>query len=642
MGGQYEEHHDEPQGEHETALPARGALLVGLPAEGVAHASAGVFVLGQPLHRGEHVPGAFPGPRRPDQQRRREPVEARDDARARPEFGPGEGRDRHHLLIGPAHIEPPDVVGRLAEAGLRLGLHPVRLAIAVEIVDVERRQRRLQRLEQLRQRDAERLHLLAVHLHEQLRGVDADRRIHTAQLGQRVGVGGELSRQAGEPRHVVHPPVLEIQLETRGRTEADDLGEVEREAARLLQLEEIPVDGAEHRGELLPRSGPLVPRLQHDEHDRRVRLVRILDKVEADERDDVVDRRLLQEKPFDLLHDGFGALPRGIVGELDEHAEVPLVLARNEAARDGPHEDQQQDHRHPEGGEERAGPVDHATSGAKVALGHRAEPAIEATEEPVEGSRHDAARRRARRSLRYRTQQDGAQRRGQGERDDARQDHRNRDGDGELLVHESRDASQERDRDEHGAQHQDDGDQRPTHLAHRLVSGDGGRDPLLGHDALDVFDHDDCVVHDDADREHQTEQREQVDREAEHLHPEECPDHGDGHRDHRDEGRPPALQEDEDHQGHEQQRLEQRLHDLLDRLGDVRRRVERDRPADARWEALGELAHSGDDLTFHLEGVRAGTQEYRGQSRGRAVEPAGQVVVPCAEMRVPDVGEVYE
>src|SRR2546430_6694595 len=35
----------------------------------------------------------------------------------------------------------------LPEAGLRLGLHPVRLAIAVEIVDVERRQRRLQRLE---------------------------------------------------------------------------------------------------------------------------------------------------------------------------------------------------------------------------------------------------------------------------------------------------------------------------------------------------------------------------------------------------------------------------------------------------------------------------------------------------------------
>src|SRR2546422_4190851 len=43
----------------------------------------------------------------------------------------------------------------------------------------------------------------------------------------------------------------------------------------------------------------------------------------------------------------------------------------------------------------------------------------------------------------------------------------------------------------------------------------------------------------------------------------------------RDERRPPALQEDEHHERHEQHGLEQRLHDLVDRGGDVRGRVER-------------------------------------------------------------------
>src|SRR2546426_1866459 len=59
---------------------------------------------------------------------------------------------------------------------------------------------------------------------------------------------------------------------------------------------------------------------------------------------------------------------------------------------------------------------------------------------------------------------------------------------------------------------------------HRPVGGDGGRHVLLRHDALDVLDDDDGVVHHDADRQHEAEQREQIDREAEQLHPEEGAD----------------------------------------------------------------------------------------------------------------------
>ena len=63
---------------------------------------------------------------------------------------------------------------------------------------------------------------------------------------------------------------------------------------------------------------------------------------------------------------------------------------------------------------------------------------------------------------------------------------------------------------------------------------------------------------------------------------------------------------------------------------------------DALRKALGELGHPVDDLALHLEGVRTGTQEYRRQGRGRAVEPASQVVVSRAEVSVSDVREVHQ
>ena len=62
---------------------------------------------------------------------------------------------------------------------------------------------------------------------------------------------------------------------------------------------------------------------------------------------------------------------------------------------------------------------------------------------------------------------------------------------------------------------------------------------------LDIFDHDDGVVDHDADREHETEQREIVDRKAERGHRREGANQRHRDRDDRDDGRTPSLQEDE-------------------------------------------------------------------------------------------------
>ena len=81
---------------------------------------------------------------------------------------------------------------------------------------------------------------------------------------------------------------------------------------------------------------------------------------------------------------------------------------------------------------------------------------------------------------------------------------------------------------------------------------------------LHVLDDDDRVVHDEADREHDREQRQQVDREAGGQHQERRADERDrdGHR--RDQRRSRRAEEEEDHHDDDQQRLGERLEHLLD------------------------------------------------------------------------------
>ncbi len=59
---------------------------------------------------------------------------------------------------------------------------------------------------------------------------------------------------------------------------------------------------------------------------------------------------------------------------------------------------------------------------------------------------------------------------------------------------------------------------------------------------LDVLDHDDSVVDDDTDREHEAEQCEIVDRKTEHRHNREGSNQRDRNGDDRNDRGPPALQ----------------------------------------------------------------------------------------------------
>ena len=106
-----------------------------------------------------------------------------------------------------------------------------------------------------------------------------------------------------------------------------------------------------------------------------------------------------------------------------------------------------------------------------------------------------------------------------------------------------------------------DGHHRAGHLLHGLEGRVARRQPVLDV-VLDRLDDDDRVVDDEADRQHQAEQRQRVDREAEQREDRERADQRHRHGEQRDQRGAEALQEDEDDDDDEDERLEQRLDDL--------------------------------------------------------------------------------
>jgi hypothetical protein len=174
-------------------------------------------------------------------------------------------------------------------------------------------------------------------------------------------------------------------------------------------------------------------------------------------------------------------------------------------------------------------------------------------------------------------------------------------------------------------------------LCHRAIGGNARRHLLLLHDALDVLDDDDRVVDDDADGEHEPEEREQIHRESENPHAEEGADDRDRHGQQRNDGRAPVLQEDEDHERHESHRDQQRLHDLVNRSGNEGRGIVADFLVHAGGKRFLQLRHARHERVAHRERVCAGPQVHNDQRSGLVVEAADEPVVAGAELHRADV-----
>jgi hypothetical protein len=160
------------------------------------------------------------------------------------------------------------------------------------------------------------------------------------------------------------------------------------------------------------------------------------------------------------------------------------------------------------------------------------------------------------------------------------------------------------------------------------------------HHALDVLDDDDRIV-DEENGEHHAEQRQRVDRVAEQRQHAEGTEQDDGHGERRDQGGAYVLEEQQHHEEHEPDGLEQRDHDLLDRDPHERCRVDRIRDLEARREGRGHLREPLLHPIGRCQRVRA-CREANAEARGRlVVVEALDVEVFAAELDARDIAQPH-
>ncbi len=261
---------------------------------------------------------------------------------------------------------------------------------------------------------------------------------------------------------------------------------------------------------------------------------------------------------------------------------------------------------------------------------HAVEAAEEPAEQPIDQALHPVALGAVRQ------QQPRGQRRAERERVERRDDRRDGNRQRELPVELSRQAADEGRRHEDRAQHQGDGDDRARHFFHRLPRGIHRRLPQLDVPLHVLHDHN-RIVHHDAYREDEAEERQRVEREAEAEHHREGADERDRHRDQRDDRGAPRLEEHDDDDHDEENRFQERVRHRVDRLADEHRRVVHDAVVHARREVLLESLHRRVHVGRGLQRVGARALEDANRHRRLVVEQAAQRVAARAELQARDV-----
>src|SRR4029077_2923981 len=125
-------------------------------------------------------------------------------------------------------------------------------------------------------------------------------RLRAAQLLVAVRAREKGLRDFSELLGAAFAAILDVELETAGRAEAEDRRRIERQHQRLLDAHRAAEELADEarRGHLA-----LVPGHLDDEDRRRAVAEAAADEVEPGERDDVLVRRIGTDGFLDLLHD---------------------------------------------------------------------------------------------------------------------------------------------------------------------------------------------------------------------------------------------------------------------------------------------------------------------------------------------------
>src|SRR6185437_2974673 len=158
--------------------------------------------------------------------------------------------------------------------------------------------------------------------------------------------------------------------------------------------------------------------------------------------------------------------------------------------------------------------------------------------------------------------------------------------------------------------------------------------------SLYVLNDHDSVVNHDSDGQHQTEQRQRIDREAEAEQYREGAYDRYGHRDQRNDGGTPGLQEEDDDQHDERDRLQQGMNYGLNGLPHEDGRVVDDLVFETGWEVLFQLVHGLADGRGEIERIGVRWLEDRDGDRVPVAQQALDRIRLGANLDTRDVAEV--
>ena len=331
-----------------------------------------------------------------------------------------------------------------------------------------------------------------------------------------------------------------------------------------------------------------------------------------------------------------GAIESGAVGKLGEGDEIAFVLRGNEACRnaseatDGESDEAGVDEQSDEAGAH--GVADEFA----VAVGRSAEEAIEDFEEPAEGE-INAAGEDVFLGL-ARLEEESGESGAESERVERGDDGGDGDGEGKLFVELTGETDDEGGRNEDGREDKSDSDDGTADFSHGALRGDVGL--VAEFDvALDVFDNDDSVVHDDTDGENQAKERQGVQGEAERQHDGKRADERNREGEKRNDGSAPGLEKDEDDKNDEDERFDESVTDSANRFANEDGGIVGDGVVDALGKGFFEALHGLANLERGFEGVGAGTLG-NGKSGGRfVVEKAAEGVGAGAEFDATDIAD---
>ena len=466
---------------------------------------------------------------------------------------------RRHFAAVRADV---DVVERLrVETVLRISLqrHVVHLREAVDVRNVLPAVVTRQRREYCARRHAGAFGFRGVDVDQILREVDVERRVGAFDFGTLVQRADEFQVDVVEIGQLSARLVLQVQREAGRGSVTRNHRRCDGEDLRILDIGRPGVDLSDDSLYGIRLFWTLGPVFELDDTHTVGRSLSGDHAVTGDLHE-VADLGDVLDAVRNLLHDQVRLGESGTRSGRHVDHDRTLVFIGYQTRLGGIH---QYDERHE--GESKRRPhqplvLDEEQHAVLVLVDHRTERGVERLAEAggevvahlsvlvhVGFQQQGAERRRERKGI------DGRDTDGHGHRDT------------ELSVEDTRRSAHHGHGNEDGHEDQRRGDDGRRDARHGVDGGMVGR--LVSHveSRLHRLDDDDGIVDDCTDRKHQCEERQQVDREPGHRQECEGSDECYENRDRGDERRADVLQEDVDHQHHEDDGFDQRFEHLVHR-----------------------------------------------------------------------------